>query len=160
MFCPKCGKDIPDTAQFCPVCGEALNHTKFCVHCGEKIDKDCVVCPKCGKQVADLKQAAPVQQPVQQAPVAPPPQVIVNNTNVNTNANMNSPYANPVIYRPMKSKWTAFFLCLFLGCFGAHKFYEGKAGMGILYLFTMGIGGIGVIVDLIIILGKPKMYYV
>lgn len=29
--------------------------TKFCKHCGEKIDKECVVCPKCGKQVEDLQ---------------------------------------------------------------------------------------------------------
>lgn len=28
---------------------------KFCKHCGEKIDYDCVVCPKCGKQVEQLK---------------------------------------------------------------------------------------------------------
>lgn len=29
--------------------------TKFCKHCGEEIDKECVVCPKCGKQVEELK---------------------------------------------------------------------------------------------------------
>jgi uncharacterized membrane protein YvbJ len=29
--------------------------TKFCKHCGEQIDKECVVCPKCGKQVEELK---------------------------------------------------------------------------------------------------------
>ena len=28
---------------------------KYCKHCGEIIDKDCVVCPKCGKQVEALK---------------------------------------------------------------------------------------------------------
>lgn len=28
---------------------------KYCKHCGEVIDKDCVVCPKCGKQVEALK---------------------------------------------------------------------------------------------------------
>lgn len=33
------------------------NQTKFCKHCGEKIDIDCVVCPKCGKQVEELKGA-------------------------------------------------------------------------------------------------------
>ena len=27
---------------------------KYCKHCGELIDNDCVVCPKCGKQVEDL----------------------------------------------------------------------------------------------------------
>ena len=28
---------------------------KYCKHCGERIDSDCVVCPKCGKQVEELK---------------------------------------------------------------------------------------------------------
>lgn len=27
---------------------------KYCKHCGELIDDDCVVCPKCGKQVEQL----------------------------------------------------------------------------------------------------------
>ena len=27
---------------------------KYCMHCGELIDDDCVVCPKCGKQVEQL----------------------------------------------------------------------------------------------------------
>lgn len=40
-------------------------------------------------------------------------------------------------------------LCLFLGNFGAHKFYEGNIGMGVLYLFTFGLLGIGTLVDLI-----------
>lgn len=48
-----------------------------------------------------------------------------------------------------KNKWVAFFLCLFLGFLGAHRFYEGKIVTGILYLCTLGLGGIGVIVDLI-----------
>lgn len=28
--------------------------TKFCKHCGQTIDTECVVCPKCGKQVENL----------------------------------------------------------------------------------------------------------
>ena len=40
-------------------------------------------------------------------------------------------------------------LCIFLGTLGAHKFYRKKIGMGILYLFTMGLFGVGVLVDLI-----------
>lgn len=59
-----------------------------------------------------------------------------------------------------KRKWVAFFLCLFLGPYGIHKFYEGKIGMGILYLLTMGIFGIGWIVDLFILLFRPNPYYV
>lgn len=48
----------------------------------------------------------------------------------------------------MKSKGTAYLLWFFLGGLGAHKFYLGKIGMGILYLFTFGIFGIGWFIDL------------
>lgn len=57
-------------------------------------------------------------------------------------------------------KWTAFWLCVFLGEFGAHKFYEGKVGMGLIYLFTAGLFGIGWVIDAILIFLKPNPYYV
>ncbi len=60
---------------------------------------------------------------------------------------------------PPKNKWVAFALCLFLGFFGAHKFYEGKIGMGILYIFTVGLFYIGWFVDLVKILQQPTEYY-
>lgn len=59
-----------------------------------------------------------------------------------------------------KSKWVAVNLCFFLGGLGAHKFYEGKIDLGILYLLSMGLFGIGVLIDLIILLIKPDPYYV
>lgn len=59
-----------------------------------------------------------------------------------------------------KDKWIAFLLCFFLGYLGIHKFYEGKVGMGILYIFTGGLCGIGCLVDLILIVMKPNPYYV
>lgn len=86
----------------------------------------------------------------------PQPQIIIQNTNTNENINVNRNYGGG---KP-KNKWTALLLCIFLGFLGAHKFYEGKTGMGILYLFTMGLRMIGVIVDLIVILTKPTIYYV
>ena len=58
-----------------------------------------------------------------------------------------------------KSKWVSFFLCLFFGCFGAHKFYEGRVLLGIVYIFTLGFCGIGVVIDLIILLFKPNPHY-
>lgn len=111
--------------------------TKFCQHCGESIDKECIICPKCGKQVGEIQQ----------------PNIVINNTNTNTNINGGKGGKE-------KNKWVSFFLCLFLGYLGAHRFYEGKIGTGILYLFTVGLCGIGVLVDLIIILTKPNPYYV
>jgi restriction system protein len=58
-----------------------------------------------------------------------------------------------------KSKWASFFLCLFLGVFGAHKFYEGRVLLGVLYIFTGGLFGIGVIIDLVILFFKPNPYH-
>ena len=121
--------------------------TKFCKHCGQKISQAAVFCPHCGGQVELLKQDT-----------SSVPPIIINNTNTNTNTNQNINY----VYaggRP-KNKWVAFLLCLFLGGIGAHKFYEGKIGMGILYLFTMGLFGIGWVIDLIRLLFKPNPYYV
>ena len=63
-------------------------------------------------------------------------------------------------YPKPKDKWLALLLCIFLGIFGGHKFYEGKAGMGVLYLITLGLFGIGWIVDVITIAMRPNPYYV
>lgn len=59
-----------------------------------------------------------------------------------------------------KNKWVAFVLCLFLGLVGAHKFYEGKILVGVVYIFTAGLFFVGWIIDLIAILMKPNPYYV
>ncbi len=119
---------------------------KFCKHCGQKIDKDVIVCIHCGKQVEALESTQASAQP----------QVVINNSNMNTNTNTNM---NGYMGVKPKNKWVAFLLCFFLGYFGAHKFYEGKAGMGILYLFTVGLFGIGWFIDLIVILTKPNPYF-
>ena len=58
-----------------------------------------------------------------------------------------------------KNKWVSFFLCLFLGVFGAHKFYEGRVLLGILYICTGGLFGIGIIIDLIVLFFKSNPYY-
>ena len=47
-----------------------------------------------------------------------------------------------------KSIGVACILCLLLGQLGIHKFYSGDKKMGILYLLTGGLFGIGYIYDL------------
>jgi TM2 domain-containing membrane protein YozV len=60
----------------------------------------------------------------------------------------------------MKKRTTAILLCLFLGGFGAHRFYLGETGKGILYIFT-GFGLLGIIpfIDLVIwLLGSNESF--
>lgn len=122
--------------------------TKFCKHCGQQIPLEAVICTHCGCQVEEMKSAAPAAG-----------QIVINNSNnnVNTNTNINGagvPHGKP------KNKWIALVLWLLLGLFGGHKFYEGKIGTGILYLFTCGLFCIGWIIDFFVILNKPNPYYV
>ena len=51
-----------------------------------------------------------------------------------------------------KNKWIAFILCFFFGVFGVHEFYLGKIGFGIIEFLTLNFGGIGWLIDLILIL--------
>ena len=49
--------------------------------------------------------------------------------------------------RSHKSYTTTLLLALLGGAFGAHRFYAGKVGTGILFLFTLGFFFIGQLVD-------------
>ncbi len=120
---------------------------KFCKFCGAKIPVDAVMCTSCGRQVEELKSSNPTQ-----------PNIVINNSNNNTNTNINGGIIGNT--RKMKNKWLALLLCLFFGVFGVHRFYEGKIGTGIIWLLTFGLGGIGCIIDFIILLFKPNPYYV
>ena len=144
--CPECGKEISDQAVSCPNCGTPINKTekKFCQHCGEQIDKECVVCPKCGKQVGELG--------------GNDKNIIINNSSSASAGACAMGIMPPIIQRKPKNKWVALLLCIFT-LFG-HKIYEGKVGIAILYFFTMGLFGIGWIIDIIVLAMKPNPYYV
>lgn len=141
--CQNC-KTVFDT-RFCPNCGKSPNEImRDCPRCGNKTTD--LFCSKCGTNLANN---APGQAfgNTQSNPVQ-----IIHNTYVQQTA--------PDHPGKPRSKWVAFTLCILWGYFGAHKFYEGKAGMGILYLFTVGLFCIGWLVDCIALLCKPNPYYV
>ena len=107
----------------CPVCGAPLEKNS-CSYCGyvEKSNSE-----------PSLYTSPNPQPPVQ-------PQIIINNQQVNS--------IGIVRGVSRKSKMTALLLCIFLGYFGAHYFYVGKGGKGLLYLVTIGLFGIGWIIDI------------
>ena len=118
--------------------------TKFCKHCGGKIPAAAVICTHCGCQVEEMRHNDQ-------------PNIVINNANTNTNTNTN---VNPAMFGVrVKNKWVAFFLCLFFGVLGIHKFYEGRVLLGILYICTGGLCGVGVVIDLIVLFFKPRRYH-
>ena len=113
----------------------------YCQYCGKRVNDDASFCPSCGAAL-NSNAGGTVYQTRQQP-------ITVNI--VSSNANTNNNTAGGSFY-PYKSRWAAFFLCLFLGGIGAHRFYVGKVGTGILWLLTIGLLGIGWLIDLIVIL--------
>jgi len=109
----------------------------FCANCGTQIDEGIKFCSGCGKPINNAPgvSAAPVAQQ----------QTAAGQTQSTT--------AYPPGYVP--KDWTvALLLLIFLGGVGAHRFYVGKIGTGILTLlitlFTFGIGWIvWFIIDLV-----------
>ena len=114
--------------------------TKYCMHCGQIIDADCVVCPKCGKQVAELKSSRPDN-------------IIINNSNNNNNNVAAASVYGGELISP-KSWLTTFLLCLFLGGIGIHRFYVGKIGTGILMILLCctGVSFVWCLIDFIMII--------
>lgn len=127
MYCQNCGKQINETP--CPYCGFS--------------DEKKIKLPTFGKKQPESPAQPQVQaQPQPQAPQqAPQPTVFVQNTNVIGGYSTVGP----------KKKVTALLLCIFFGFLGAHRFYVGKTGSGVLYLCTAGLLGIGWVVDIFII---------
>ena len=116
-----------------------------CPNCGANIYDDVNRCQYCGA----YQPVKPQHQPPVQSPPYPPPQTII------YQVVQSDPLAGAVSNRtPVsdKNRWVAFLLCFFFGGLGFHKFYVGKVGAGILYFFTIGLFGIGWLLDLIFIL--------
>ncbi len=151
----------------CPKCGyENYEGSAFCGECGEKLAAQPPKQPEAPRPAAVNSSAAPqssdslnkTQQFIknrteerQQDPGRRPNSDQLSNHRVIPSTD--APYGASG-QKGGKKLSTAMILCWLLGYFGAHKFYEGKTGLGVLYLLTLGIFGIGWFIDYIIYLIK------
>ena len=91
----------------------------YCNKYGKEIDDEALICPYCGCGTVNyIRDQAKAEARVQ-VQAAP----------------------------ARKKRSTALLLCIFLGGFGAHRFYVGKIWTGLLWLITLGFCGIGTLVD-------------
>lgn len=137
--CPECGSQVSDKTEKCVYCGFPIYLDLAgkippveCPYCRTRNPGYKHICVNCGAQLLEA-----VREPEQ--------------------SNQNDSFDNRGV---LKSRTKALLLCIFLGCFGAHKFYERKTTMGLIYLFSFGLFGIGWIVDIVLIAFKTKHYYV
>lgn len=116
----------------CPNCGAPVNaDSRFCSYCGESLAADK---PREKQEIhIHYHQEVRQEQPTRVEHVYIPKETF-----------------------SRKNRAVALLLCLLLGVFGAHKFYLGKFWVGVLYIFTYGLFGIGLLIDLVVLIaGNP-----
>ena len=117
---------------------------EVCKSCGAKNDEEAVFCLECGKAIK-YKPCKQCGEPNKHEAL------FCTNCGNGFGENTNIPV------RPKsKSRWISLLLCLSLGFFGAHRFYEKKFASAVIYLLTFGLCGFGVIVDLLILVFKKE----
>lgn len=139
----------------CPLCGQNLEappdmagETIECPACSQQIQIPAPAHPKPagGKKVILKKKGTSLKKPSSAAP--------------SRSARSAAPAPKPTLTKQMvakagvsgRSRTVALLLCFFLGGMGIHRFYVGKVGTGILWLLTVGLFGIGSLVDFIMII--------
>ena len=121
---------------------------KLCPYCSGELPKNSKVCTHCGMKIETKKK-------VKEEP------------RVEKQGTTSSETMEDYMYQAMGLekvgplyKLVSIVLCVCLGFLGAHKIYERKYIMALLYACTGGLCGIGIIIDLLFLFQKPKVYYV
>ncbi len=121
-----------------------------CKNCGSTdfTEKDgCYICDYCGSQYPIMR--ASTARPGSSAQTA--------SQEVHVHVHMDNDNLNNTTVKSEKSWITTLLLCVFLGIFGIHRFYAGKIGTGLIWMFTGGAFLIGWVADIILIAtGKFK----
>jgi TM2 domain-containing membrane protein YozV len=108
LFCTNCGNSVSEQAVACMSCGAApIGHRKFCRHCGAGLNPEQVICVKCGAGISTAGASRTVGR----------------GTSTGTSWE--------------KNKLVAGLLGILLGGIGAHKYYMGSWGWGIVFTATV-----------------------
>lgn len=141
------------------------SRTQICPHCGQSVTRGAAFCTHCGSSMSESASEGNASQ----VPA------FSTSTAANSGEGVWSKIKkvltditgglldmiselNRTIRAREKNKWISLLLCIFT-VFG-HKLYEGKIEMAVIYLLTGGLFGIGLVIDVITLLGKPENYYV
>ena len=116
----------------------------FCINCGAELQTNARYCEYCG---ADLSG----EQKTQSKETRETQRIYTTRTEVYVTPTTHSSYS-PHGQESPKSMLVLIILWFFFGVLGVHYFYAGRVGIGILWLLTGGMLGIGWIVDIIVIL--------
>ena len=105
LFCTSCGNPIAEHAIACMSCGaKPTGHRDFCRHCGVALNPRQVICIKCGAGISTAGASR----------------------SISGGSSSGTSWE--------KKKLVAGLLGIFLGGLGAHKFYMGSWGWGIIFL--------------------------
>lgn len=161
-YCVSCGYEVPKNTKFCPECGKS----EFVGSISEFIRYN-----KTNQNTPQNAEVRPsntqgngyvYQSGGSQANAYQPNAYKTNGYQSNGYQTYNEPVrassnSTTMTGKSPKDFWVTFLLALFVGTYGGHRFYAGKIGTGVLYIFTGGGFFFGWIIDFIkIITGSFK----
>lgn len=124
----------------------------ICAYCKSRLFETDRKCPACGSTVFIAEEPIKARRAASQEDTsyAAGGREAFRQPEVRYETVYQTVYAKPE--RSGRSRWLALLLCALGGVIGLHRFYAGKIGTGLLFLFTGGFFGVGVAVDFIVIL--------
>ncbi len=147
-FCKSCGRENDTDARFCAECGGEA----FVASIAEFI-RESKKQQEATRKEADAKVAAAQKEAERQEAAARKAEEEAKRAAQSASSYTPKKSSSYNIHTSDRSAWGTLFLCAIFGIFGAHRFYTGKKKSGFLYLFTFGLLGVGILWDLICLIG-------